>query len=241
MVRPNYRTFRMNALRSSNGFSSDVEHSAKGSTWEEHKYIKRIDGTYYYPDNYVGGRHLPDGDDQKNDSDEDDKENEDNKNYKNGGELNKRVYEDLMSGKLKVDERVKNYDDFVKMMEDTYGIDASDYRRIDLKNIQKGLNNGIDPDEEGPTLTDNDVENLAREVIRGNFGVGQVRKDLLGENYRRIQSRVNELMKGSTGSIPVSQASEESIQIAQTAARQASSRTNVHSGVNMDEVMRVYR
>lgn len=36
-------------------------HSAKGSTWENHKYIKRVDGTYYYPDDYEGGRHLPDG------------------------------------------------------------------------------------------------------------------------------------------------------------------------------------
>lgn len=34
-------------------------HSAKGTTWDEHKYIKRIDGDYYYPDSYVGGRHLP--------------------------------------------------------------------------------------------------------------------------------------------------------------------------------------
>lgn len=36
-------------------------HSAKGSTWEDHKYIKRINGTYYYPDSYTGGRHLPEG------------------------------------------------------------------------------------------------------------------------------------------------------------------------------------
>jgi hypothetical protein len=25
-----------------------LAHSAKGSTWEEHKYIKRIDGTYLF-------------------------------------------------------------------------------------------------------------------------------------------------------------------------------------------------
>lgn len=36
-----------------------MSHSAKGSEWEKHKYIKRVDGTYYYPDSYVGGRHLP--------------------------------------------------------------------------------------------------------------------------------------------------------------------------------------
>lgn len=60
MIRPNYRDFRRAQLiRQRN---SILCHSAKGSTWEEHKYIKRIDGTYYYPDNYEGGRHLPNGD-----------------------------------------------------------------------------------------------------------------------------------------------------------------------------------
>lgn len=40
--------------------TSVLSHSAKGSTWEDHKYIKRVDGTYYYPDNYEGGRHISD-------------------------------------------------------------------------------------------------------------------------------------------------------------------------------------
>ena len=29
-----------------------INHSAKGSEWKDHKYIKRVDGTYYYPDDY---------------------------------------------------------------------------------------------------------------------------------------------------------------------------------------------
>lgn len=33
-------------------------HSAKGSSWEDHAYLKVIDGKYYYPDSYKGGRHL---------------------------------------------------------------------------------------------------------------------------------------------------------------------------------------
>lgn len=36
-----------------------IAHSAKGSTWEKHDYIKVEDGKYYYPDDYEGGRHLP--------------------------------------------------------------------------------------------------------------------------------------------------------------------------------------
>lgn len=33
-------------------------HSAKGSEWEEHKYVKKVDGDYYYPDGYENGRNI---------------------------------------------------------------------------------------------------------------------------------------------------------------------------------------
>lgn len=33
-----------------------IEHSAKGSTWEDHMYVKRIDGKYYYASGYENGR-----------------------------------------------------------------------------------------------------------------------------------------------------------------------------------------
>lgn len=35
-----------------------IAHSAKGSTWKKHKYIKIMNGLYFYPDDYVGGRHI---------------------------------------------------------------------------------------------------------------------------------------------------------------------------------------
>lgn len=35
-----------------------VSHSTKGSTWKKHKYIKIMNGLYFYPDDYIGGRHL---------------------------------------------------------------------------------------------------------------------------------------------------------------------------------------
>ena len=35
----------------------NLQHSAKGSTWKDHKYIKKVDGTYYYPKGYKGGKH----------------------------------------------------------------------------------------------------------------------------------------------------------------------------------------
>lgn len=41
----------------------------------------------------------------------------------------------------------------------------------------------------------NDVEAEAMKVIRGDYGVGQERKDKLGSQYQTIQSRVNELKR----------------------------------------------
>lgn len=35
-----------------------IVHSAKGSSWKKHKYIKIVNGLYFYPDDYVGGRHV---------------------------------------------------------------------------------------------------------------------------------------------------------------------------------------
>ena len=132
MIRPDYRDFRTR--------SQSFRHSSEGSSWKKHKYIKRVDGTYYYPDSYEGGRHLPDGETESN-------------------------------------------------------------SKIDLSK--------------------NDVENLAKEVIRGNFGNGQERKDLLGENYEEIQKRVNELMKGSAGSKTIPSDKTKTISVAEEAANRA--------------------
>lgn len=115
-------------------------HSAKGSTWEEHKYIKRLNGTYYYPNDYEGGRHLPSGSEGESESKE------------------------------------------------------------------ESLNDA------GSTLSSDDIEKLAREVIRGNFGNGQVRKELLGGYYKQIQDRVNEIYRGKTGSTKVSEVSEKEVE-----------------------------
>lgn len=133
MIRPDYRDFRIRP--------QFLQHSSEGSSWNKHKYIKRVDGTYYYPDSYEGGRHLPDGEKTESDS------------------------------------------------------------KIDL--------------------SENDVEKLAKEVISGNFGNGQERKDLLGENYEEIQKRVNELMKGSVGLKTIPSDKTKAMDIAEEAAKRA--------------------
>lgn len=45
------------------------------------------------------------------------------------------------------------------------------------------------------TNISNDVEAEAMKVIRGDYGVGQERKNKLGTKYQTIQSRVNELKR----------------------------------------------
>lgn len=44
--------------------SEDLEHSAKGTSWEkkDHKYVKKVDGKYFYGKNDGGGSGLPKGD-----------------------------------------------------------------------------------------------------------------------------------------------------------------------------------
>ena len=51
------------------------------------------------------------------------------------------------------------------------------------------------------------VDELAREVIRGDWGNGQDRKDRLtaaGYNYSEVQGRVNEILRGNAQSAPAS-------------------------------------
>lgn len=45
------------------------------------------------------------------------------------------------------------------------------------------------------TKVSNDVEAEAMKVIRGDYGIGQERKNKLGDKYQTIQNRVNELKR----------------------------------------------
>ena len=47
------------------------------------------------------------------------------------------------------------------------------------------------------------IDDLARRVINGEFGVGDARKAALGSNYEAVQARVNQLLgQGVGGSAP---------------------------------------
>lgn len=217
MIRPNYRDFRRSKMVVYS--ERQLKHSAKGSTWEEHKYIKRIDGTYYYPDSYEGGRHLPKGENGGSSKDDTISKLED---------LTGMTRESLLE--LKNISQKNGYDsnEFKEMLEILSEGDEDQAKKM-IKILKQ--------DESKMDLSSEDVENLAKEVIRGNFGNGQVRRDLLGENYGKIQRRVDEILKSSTGSKKVSESSNESIKRAEKAASNAS---KIHSGIDIDKVMSVY-
>ena len=50
-------------------------------------------------------------------------------------------------------------------------------------------------DTDTSSENDVDIEQLAKDVIRGNYGNGKARKSALGDLYDRVQQRVNEILK----------------------------------------------
>ena len=202
MIRPDYRDIRIR--------SQFLQHSSKGSSWKKHKYIKRVDGTYYYPDSYEGGRHLPDGEKYKSMEDE--------------------LFEKLKNSSDK-DIGQKLRGSFDKVLLEQMGADWTKLPKEEVDRMQRNLIDRFEEKTESNSkidLSENDIENLAKEVIRGNFGNGQERKDLLGENYEEIQKRVNELMKGSVGSKTIPSDKTKAIGIAEEAAKRAVSLVNAY-------------
>lgn len=115
------------------GPSKDFLHSALGTTWEKHDYIKVQDGKYYYPDDYKGGRHLPKGDNDYSElikSSEGEPSNWEAKFYSEfeqnlkriGGKLDPReIQELLLFGKNKDG---SGYDNFAVALAEHAGIDS---------------------------------------------------------------------------------------------------------------------
>lgn len=194
-ARPDFRKFR--GISGVSVVSDDqLEHSAKGSTWEEHKYVKVIDGVYYYPVGYENGRTV----DSLKDSDKKEKD------------------EDFDSEK----ELAKVKDHFDEYMKER-GVNVWDLPKDQIDEMQraiaKEIKSGNNPDKILKELSgDSDsssskksVDELANEVIRGKHGNGDDRKASLGDDYAEVQKKVNELMK-SAGSQKVSSKSDPSVQ-----------------------------
>lgn len=203
-------------------------HSAKGTTWKNHKYIKRKNGVYYYPDNYEGGRHLP-----SNENDEEDEDLED--------------WEEIMyaaiSEALKKDPRGFKISDIVNTSKEDFKSWLSKYGEIDVSKLSNEeldrMQKKVVDHYSARSLTDDDVNALALEVIRGNFGSGQERRELLGENYQEIQDRVNEILLGSSGSRKIEEVKEETIKPGKEAVEAAVSKPQV-GGLDLNTVYSVY-
>lgn len=191
MLIPDYRNFKGCSpflIR-----SQPVSHSAKGSTWDDHKYIKKIDGTYYYPDSYEGGRHL-------SDSKEENKEEFDAS--KAATEFNKFFKSLSDAGQAYFGSREEwanmTLEDFKDLYKDILGRDPT--KELSEDAIKNMFENVKKQNTETEIKSEKkDIDALAQDVIKGKYGVGKERKDLLGEDYAEVQKRVNELMKDSSG------------------------------------------
>lgn len=111
---------------------NEIKHSAKGSSWKEHKYIKKVGDKYIYA------------------------------NTKNGE-----------------------------------GDESTSFTNDDTTSSEKNESNTQNTSaSQENTNQEFDIEEMANKVIRGEFGNGNDRKELLGESYKEIQNRVNEILLG---------------------------------------------
>lgn len=71
-----------------------IVHSSKGTTWDDHKYVKKVNGVYYYPKDYKGERHA--GDTKKGEIQNDEQYDTENKDWEQAEEAwESTVYSDI--------------------------------------------------------------------------------------------------------------------------------------------------
>lgn len=192
----------------------ELKHSAKGSTWKEHKYIKKVGDKYIYADDQRGGSSS-------------DKLGDLLTKVSNGdiswGDFEKQlsvsgVSPDQLKASLiaVANERGLKWNSVVNgeivpnsaSLEDVFkgygswqeAIEAGEFADADaLKEAMKraaGDQSKDSKSEESKTSQEFNIEEMAQKVIRGEFGNGADRKELLGESYKEIQNRVNEILLG---------------------------------------------
>ena len=76
--------------------------------------------------------------------------------------------------------------------------DNADTNEANSDNLTQNQASNVTHNKEIENTSDKkvvDVEEKARQVIRGDYGNGNVRKQKLGEEYSEIQSAVNEMYR----------------------------------------------
>lgn len=164
---------------------NQILHSAKGTTWSNHKYIKKVDGTYYYPDD------LNKEKEQKNEYDQKDEYGV------NLNEVEQGVYDYVFNNLKDIDPSSvspETWQNFIKEYIKFVGGDPNDIPDSEIQKIQENVSEHYS-EKQNSELNEEDIDKLASEAIKGNFGNGRTRKELLGDNYERVQKRINEIMK----------------------------------------------
>ena len=169
-------------------------YGVKGMEWGQHKYIKRANGSYYYPEG-SGGSSAKYSEYKKGDPDFD------RKNYSEQNRVGKSdfffftkpdgsvvVLEEDM--KWQLPKGTKLTPEMTKRLE-SFNQDG----KLKGEEWNKAATQAITGNSGNGKLSEKDIDNLARETIRGNFKNGQDRKNLLGEDYKQVQAKVNEILK----------------------------------------------
>lgn len=191
-MRPDFRNFKGFGLLA-------LAHSAKGTEWKKHKYIKKINGTYYYPDDYKGGRHLPSSNSNNNGSSSNNRTFEDF--YKADDETASAMIDEIIKSKTTSStfSSAEKKATLLKL-QDMSGMRLSalsalydlsrdeGYNSEDFKIMLDVLSEG-DPDE---------AKKMVTVLKQGSTSKGSTK------GTSSSQSRVNGLMSESTGSTKVS-------------------------------------
>lgn len=139
-----------------------IAHSAKGSEWEDKKYVKREGtsgkmeetGKYYYPDDYKGGRHLPKGEKATTKKANSDKKNK--RDFGNGDrstmeDWEKKVHEHL-------DKIIADYPDLFKSGADVARGIMNENNFSAVKNTLKAF--GVNVDK----MSDDEIKRLRSKI-----------------------------------------------------------------------------
>lgn len=199
---PDYRLFKNRDV---------LVHSAKGSTWDKHKYVKVIDGVYYYPEGYSKGRTISDIKSSKaRKKKAAERRLERFENLKKKLTAKGEAYEPKKGDKDYESYSSMDKERFKEYYESYYGSGKLTDKQLNrvLKAAQrKEKADEKKANEKKSSTSSKSIETLAKEVINGKYGNGEQRKKLLGSDYNKIQKRVNELVKASKTSSPPSKKS----------------------------------
>lgn len=160
---------------------SYLAHSAKGSSWKKHKYIKKVDGKYFYPKGYG------------EDGEEYDQKHEYGVVLE---EVEKGVY-DYMNYKMQsepgsYDPKNMSADDMKKFIKEYIKFVGGDPNKIPESEYDKLQRNADRHYKSDGAFTKKDIDDLAKEAANGSFGDEKAQKELFGDDYEKIKKRMDE-------------------------------------------------